>query len=134
MIDVSSQGNSQKSMPPRRRRSVQQGRSIACCVPEGATLVGARSVLSVREHDKMTRTPLAVFSTFPKAKLEEPAHRCHAHDPPLPVLDDPLAESPSVLSSEPLPRPRDDYWHHFFKANPQASSYPYHYYMINGFF
>ena len=44
-----------------------------------------------------------------RAKLEYPAFRCHAHDPPFPILDDPLAVSPSVLSSGPLPRPRDGY-------------------------
>ncbi len=57
-IDVSSGGEWSK-------KSVQQGRSIACCVPEGATVVDARSVLSVREHGKMARTPLAAFFNIP---------------------------------------------------------------------
>ncbi len=66
MIDVSSQGNIQKSMPPRRRGSVQQGRS----------LFDARSVLSVREHGKKATclrealrrrqgTPLEAFFNIP---------------------------------------------------------------------
>jgi hypothetical protein len=66
MIDVSSQGNVQKNMPPRRRGSAQQGRS----------LLDARSVLSVREHGKKATclheafrrrqgTPLAAFFNIP---------------------------------------------------------------------
>ncbi|MEC4673908.1 MAG: hypothetical protein VST68_06940 [Nitrospirota bacterium] len=50
------------------KKSVQQDRSIACCVPEGATVVDARSVLPVREHDKMARTLLAAFFNIPFVK------------------------------------------------------------------
>ena len=48
---TSVRGNVQKSMPSRRRGSVQQGRSH----------FDARSVLSVRKHGKRARTPLAAF-------------------------------------------------------------------------
>jgi len=51
------------------KESVQQGRSIACCVPQGATAVGARSVRPVREHDKRARTPLAAFFNIPPMKM-----------------------------------------------------------------
>ena len=47
------------------KKFVQQGRSIACCVPEGATVVGARNVRRVREHGKKARTPLAAFFNIP---------------------------------------------------------------------
>ena len=47
-IDASSRGEWSK-------KSVQQGRS----------LFDARSVLSVREHGKMARTPLAAFFNIP---------------------------------------------------------------------
>jgi len=31
----------------------RKGRSIACCIPQGATVVCARSVVPVREHGKL---------------------------------------------------------------------------------
>jgi hypothetical protein len=73
MINVSSQGNGQKSMPPRRRGSVQQSRS----------LYDTRSVLSVREHGKKATclrealrrrqgTPLAAFFNIPSIEKTSP--------------------------------------------------------------
>jgi len=55
-IDISSRGEWEK-------KSVQQGRSLC----------DAWSVLSVREHGKMARMPLAAFSNIPlmSAKLIE---------------------------------------------------------------
>ncbi len=44
------------------KKSVQQGRSY----------FDARSVLSVRKHGKMVRTPLAAFFNIPKSKETEP--------------------------------------------------------------
>ena len=45
------------------KKSIQQGRSYFC----------ARSVLALREHEKMARTPLAAF--FNRPKLQPiPAH------------------------------------------------------------
>ena len=58
------------------KKSVQQGRSIDCCVPQGKIVqlipkeehlcVDARSVHGVCEHGKMARTLLAVFSNIPR--------------------------------------------------------------------
>ncbi len=48
-------GNGQKACPRGGGESVQQGRSH----------FGARSVLSVREHGKRARTPLAAFFNIP---------------------------------------------------------------------
>jgi hypothetical protein len=45
------------------KKSVQQGRSLFV----------ARSVLSVREHGKMARTPLAAFFNIPNLKFHRPA-------------------------------------------------------------
>jgi hypothetical protein len=47
------------------KKVIQQGRSIACCVTQGAPVVDARSVLPVREHDKIARTPLLAFFNIP---------------------------------------------------------------------
>jgi len=49
------EGNGQKACPRGGGESVQQGRSP----------FGARSVLSVREHGKRARTPLAAFFNIP---------------------------------------------------------------------
>jgi hypothetical protein len=46
MLDIRGLGAVQKNF-------VQQGRSIACCIPQGATVVCAQSVLPVREHGKL---------------------------------------------------------------------------------
>jgi hypothetical protein len=54
MIDVSSQGNVQKSSSSK-----------------AAAFFDARSVLSVREHDKMARTPLADFFSIPRSEREQ---------------------------------------------------------------
>jgi len=43
------------------KKVVQQGRSD----------FGARSVLPVREHDKLVRTPLTDFFIFPDKEMEE---------------------------------------------------------------
>ena len=54
--------------PARARQDVlflEQGRSMAYRVPEGATAVGARNVHGVREHDKGPRMPLADFFNSP---------------------------------------------------------------------
>ncbi len=70
------EGNGQKSMPPRRRGSVQQGRSFCLLRPEGRVVCDARSVLPVREHGKRATclheafrrrqgTPLATFFNIP---------------------------------------------------------------------
>ena len=47
------------------KKIIQQGRRIAYSVPQGATGLEARSVLPVREHGKMARTPLVVFFNIP---------------------------------------------------------------------
>jgi hypothetical protein len=46
-------GNDQKSHPARPH--------IAWLILKGETIVDARSVLPVREHDKIGRTPLVAF-------------------------------------------------------------------------
>jgi len=61
------------------KKSVQQGyawldssrrvRRIACFILKGETIVCARSVLVIREHGKMARTPLAAFFNRPIIKL-----------------------------------------------------------------
>ena len=58
-------GNVQKACPRGGGESVQQGRSIACCVPQGATVVGARSVHPVRDTAKGRERRWRLFSTFP---------------------------------------------------------------------
>ncbi len=57
-IDVSGQGEWSK-------KSVQQGRELLARSRWGSPLFDARSVLSVREHGKMARTPLADFFNIP---------------------------------------------------------------------
>ena len=51
-LTSAAEGNGQKSMPPRRRGSVQQGRELLARSRWGSPLFDARSVLSVREHGK----------------------------------------------------------------------------------
>jgi len=46
----------------------QQGRELPAMSRRASPLFGARSVLPVREHDKMTRTPLAAFFNISKIK------------------------------------------------------------------
>jgi len=50
-------GNDQKSRPARPK--------ISWLILKGETIVDARSVLPVREHGKMARTPLAAFFNIP---------------------------------------------------------------------
>jgi hypothetical protein len=57
-IDVSSRGEWLK-------KSVQQGRELLARSRWGSPLFDARSVLSVREHGKRARTPLAAFFNIP---------------------------------------------------------------------
>jgi hypothetical protein len=55
-----------QSFPELCRR---EGRSIACGIPWGATVVCARNALPVREHGKLVRTPLAVFFSTPSCEI-----------------------------------------------------------------
>jgi len=51
-------------MPEVRSTSAAKG-MVKKFVQQSRSLFDARSVLSVREHDKMARTPLAAFSNIP---------------------------------------------------------------------
>jgi hypothetical protein len=50
---------------PRDNRRQQPREWSKKFVQQGRSLFDARSVLSVREHDKMARTPLAAFFNIP---------------------------------------------------------------------
>ena len=53
-------------------RCLRQGRKLSHCVPQGATIVDARSVQRVREHGKMARTTLADFFNIPIWEILSP--------------------------------------------------------------
>ncbi len=59
------EGNGQKACPRGGGESVQQGRSIACCVPQGATVVDARSVHFYVSMATGRERHWRLFSTFP---------------------------------------------------------------------
>ncbi|MEC4674258.1 MAG: hypothetical protein VST68_08715 [Nitrospirota bacterium] len=62
-IDISCRGEWSKKSTLSPAQT--QGRQDAIFHGQGRSPVDARSVLPVREHGKLARTPVAAFSTFP---------------------------------------------------------------------
>ncbi len=61
-LDISRRG----PRHPRKETTIINGRECSKkSVQQGRSLFDARSVLSVREHGKMARTPLAAFFNIP---------------------------------------------------------------------
>ncbi len=62
---MNERGNVQKACPRGGGESVQQDRSYCLLRPVGRLPCDKRSILSVREHGTMARTPLAAFFNVP---------------------------------------------------------------------
>ncbi len=62
-IDISSRGEWSKKIALSPAQT--QGRQDALFHGQGRSQFGARSVLTVREHGKLARTPLAAFFNIP---------------------------------------------------------------------
>ena len=58
-------GNVQKACPRGGGEAAQQGRESLARSRRGSPLFDERSVLPVREHGKMARTPLVAFCNIP---------------------------------------------------------------------